>query len=126
MQATQTTIHIRAPEIVMDWIAGARALATEAHAGQMDKAGQPYIGHVGRVAARVRGDADAEVVAWLHDMVEDCPGFAAQVQAFPPAVRHAVQLLSRNSTPDAHHSRAHCRRPAGAEGEAGRYRRQRR
>ena len=110
----------------MDWIARARALATEAHAGQIDKAGQPYIGHVGRVAARVRGDADAEVVAWLHDVVEDCPGFAAQVQAFPPAVQHAVQLLSRNSTPDADHSRAHCRRPAGTEGETGRYRRQRR
>jgi len=100
MQATQTTIHIRASEIVMDWIARARALATEAHAGQIDKAGQPYIGHVSRVAARVRGDADAEVVAWLHDVVEDCPGSAAQVQAFPPAVQHAVQLLSRNALAD--------------------------
>ncbi|WP_313179255.1 HD domain-containing protein [Stenotrophomonas sp.] len=125
MQATQTTIHIRAPENVMDWIARARALATEAHAGQVDKAGQPYIGHVGRVAARIRGDADAEVLAWLHDVVEDCPGFAAQVRAFPPAVQHAVQLLSRNGSADTDHSRAHCRRPAGAEGEAGRYRRQR-
>jgi len=103
MQATQTTMHIRASEIVMVWIARARALATAAHAGQVDKAGQPYIGHVGRVAARVSGDDDAEVVAWLHDVVEDCPGSAAQVQAFPPAVQRAVQLLSRNSTPDADH-----------------------
>jgi (p)ppGpp synthase/HD superfamily hydrolase len=101
MQATQTTIHIRALETVMDWIARARTLATEAHAGQVDKAGQAYIGHVGRVAARVRGDDDAEVVAWLHDVVEDCPGFAAQVQHFPAAIQHAVQLLSRNGTDDA-------------------------
>ena len=71
MQATQTTIHTRALEIVMDWIARARTLAAEAHATQVDKAGQAYFGHVGRVAARVRGDDDAEVVAWLHDVVED-------------------------------------------------------
>ncbi len=59
----------------MDWVALARTLATEAHAGQIDKAGQPYIGHVARVAAAVRGDDDAEVVAWLHDVAEDCPAF---------------------------------------------------
>ncbi len=58
MQATQTTMHIRASEIVMVWIARARALATAAHAGQVDKAGQPYIGHVSRVAARGSADPD--------------------------------------------------------------------
>ncbi len=35
----------------MDWVALARTLATEAHTGQIDKAGQPYICHVARVAA---------------------------------------------------------------------------
>lgn len=44
----------------MDWVALARTLATEAHTGQTDKAGQPYICHVARVAAAVRGDDDAE------------------------------------------------------------------
>lgn len=87
----------------MDWIARARALAADAHAGQIDKAGAPYIGHVARVAARVRGDDDAEVVAWLHDVLEDCPGFAAQLQDFPPAIQHAVQLLSRNHSADTAH-----------------------
>ncbi|WP_312708243.1 HD domain-containing protein [Stenotrophomonas sp.] len=85
----------------MEWIARARALATRAHAGQVDKAGQPYIGHVGRVAARVSGDDDTEVVAWLHDVVEDCPAYAAQVQDFPEHIQRAVQLLSRSSTADA-------------------------
>lgn len=85
----------------MDWIARARALATDAHAGQFDKAGQAYIGHVARVAARVSGDADAEVVAWLHDVIEDCPGFATQVQAFPAAIQQAVRRLSRNTAVDA-------------------------
>lgn len=85
----------------MDWVARARTLAMEAHAGQVDKAGHPYIGHVGRVAAAVRGDDDAEVVAWLHDVLEDCPAFAERVQAFPDPLQHAVRLLSRTSAVDA-------------------------
>lgn len=51
----------------------ARSLAEEAHAGQIDKAGRPYIEHVARVAAAVAADPDAEALAWLHDVVEDCP-----------------------------------------------------
>lgn len=85
----------------MDWVARARTLAMEAHAGQVDKAGHPYIGHVGRVAAAVRGDDEAEAVAWLHDVIEDCPAFAGQVQAFPAPLQDAVRLLSRTSAADA-------------------------
>ncbi|WP_313281599.1 phosphohydrolase [Stenotrophomonas indicatrix] len=85
----------------MDWVARARTLALEAHAGQADKAGHPYIGHVGRVAAAVRGDDEAEAVAWLHDVIEDCPAFAGQVQAFPAPLQDAVRLLSRTSAADA-------------------------
>lgn len=85
----------------MDWVERARMLALEAHAGQVDKAGHPYIGHVGRVAAAVRGDDEAEAVAWLHDVVEDCPAFAGQVQAFPAPLQDAVRLLSRTSAADA-------------------------
>lgn len=85
----------------MDWVARARTLALEAHAGQVDKAGHPYIGHVGRVAAAVRGDDEAEAVAWLHDVVEDCPAFAGQVQAFPAPLQDAVWLLSRTPAADA-------------------------
>ncbi|CRD52733.1 phosphohydrolase [Stenotrophomonas indicatrix] len=85
----------------MDWVERARMLALEAHAGQVDKAGHPYIGHVGRVAAAVRGDDEAEVVAWLHDVIEDCPAFAGQVQAFPAPLQDAVRLLSRTPAADA-------------------------
>ena len=85
----------------MDWVARARMLALEAHACQVDKAGHPYIGHVGRVAAAVRGDDEAEAVAWLHDVIEDCPAFAGQVQAFPAPLQDAVRLLSRTSAADA-------------------------
>ena len=52
----------------------ARAIATEAHAGQTDKAGAPYIGHPVRVADLVRGHGGSsvqEAAALLHDVVED-------------------------------------------------------
>lgn len=88
-------------EAKMDWVEQARALASEAHAGQQDKAGRPYIEHVARVAAAIRDDETAKAVAWLHDVVEDCAGHAGRVADFPAPIQHAVQLMSRNSAPDA-------------------------
>jgi (p)ppGpp synthase/HD superfamily hydrolase len=46
------------------------ALARQAHEGQVDKSGAPYIGHPLRVMARVSGDHQ-RMVAVLHDVVED-------------------------------------------------------
>jgi (p)ppGpp synthase/HD superfamily hydrolase len=45
-------------------------LAAEAHRGQMDKGGKPYILHVLRVLLRQR-DENAQIVAALHDVIED-------------------------------------------------------
>lgn len=73
----------------------ARWLAEEAHATQTDKAGRPYIEHVARVAAAVAGDDTAEMVAWLHDVLEDQPAFATNVMLFPQAVVEAVFDLTR-------------------------------
>ena len=50
------------------------AIATEAHTGQTDKARAPYILHPLRVM-RARDSDDARIVAVLHDVVEDCPGW---------------------------------------------------
>ncbi|AWH51596.1 guanosine-3',5'-bis(diphosphate) 3'-pyrophosphohydrolase [Stenotrophomonas sp. SAU14A_NAIMI4_5] len=85
----------------MDWVVEARTLAYEAHAGQQDKAGRPYIEHVARVAAAIHDDDTAKAAAWLHDVVEDCPEHAARLEAFPAPVREIVTLLSRHSAPDA-------------------------
>lgn len=58
----------------MKWTDALR-LAVGAHAGQLDKAGQPYILHPLRVSmriARITGyDEPAAVVALLHDVLED-------------------------------------------------------
>jgi hypothetical protein len=48
------------------------ALATEAHAGQTDKAGAAYILHPLRVMLAQESD-EARIVGVLHDVVEDTP-----------------------------------------------------
>lgn len=51
-------------------IALARGIAFGAHAGQVDKSGNPYVGHLERVAERLDHPLD-KVAAWLHDVLED-------------------------------------------------------
>jgi (p)ppGpp synthase/HD superfamily hydrolase len=51
------------------------AIAAEAHAGQIDKAGAPYVLHPLRVMLSVQGH-ETKIVAVLHDVVEDCEGWS--------------------------------------------------
>ncbi|WP_066709713.1 HD domain-containing protein [Curvibacter delicatus] len=49
-------------------------LASELHAGQVDKAGRPYIEHLTRVCLRVMtagGDLIQQIASLLHDALED-------------------------------------------------------
>ncbi len=46
------------------------SIATRAHAGQLDKAGQPYILHPLRLMLKFQAK-DEMIVAVLHDVVED-------------------------------------------------------
>ncbi|SHV28159.1 HD domain-containing protein [Mycobacteroides abscessus] len=76
----------------------ARRLAEQAHTGQTDKAGEPYIGHVIRVAASVVPQEPIYIAAaLLHDVVEDSEVTLDDlaVQGFPIAVVTAVGLLTR-------------------------------
>lgn len=87
----------------------AQRMATQAHAGQTDKAGQPYIGHPGRVAARLTGDEHAVAAAWLHDVLEDTQTTAADLaaQGVPATVVAAVEALTRREgdLPDDYYAR---------------------
>jgi len=72
------------------------ALAAEAHAGQVDKAGQPYILHPLRVMFRLQ-DSKQQIVAVLHDIVEDTP-ITLEILAqhgFSPDVIAAVDALTK-------------------------------
>ena len=52
-------------------------IAALAHAGQFDKAGQPYILHPLRVMFRMEEEHE-RIAAVLHDVVEDSPWLTAE------------------------------------------------
>ena len=71
------------------------ALAAQAHAGQVDKGGAPYILHPLRVMLACHG-VDARITAILHDVVEDCEFEASDIRSqFGEAVGDAVEALTR-------------------------------
>src|SRR5438270_278019 len=63
----ETLVH---EEDHMPTLEDAIALAVEAHRGQTDKIGQPYVLHVLRVMFRCETEIE-RIVAVLHDVVED-------------------------------------------------------
>ena len=67
------------------------ALAAQAHEGQVDKAGAPYILHPLRMMLSV-DTPEARVAAVLHDVVEDTPVSLEElrVEGFSEAVIGAV------------------------------------
>ena len=101
-------------------MAKACRLAQRAHAAQVDASGEPYVAHLGRVAAAV--PLFARPVAWLHDAlgctnVDEAALIAAGASA--PQLR-AVCLLTREKavqSDDAY--MAHVRAIALAEGYLG-------
>ena len=73
----------------------AMKLAFEAHEGQVDKAGIPYINHPLHVAEQVEGEY-ATCVALLHDVLEDTDYEADDIRAmgFPEEIVQALLLLT--------------------------------
>jgi len=71
-------------------------LATEAHAGQVDKAGKPYILHPLRLMLSL-SDETAQIVALLHDVVEDTPITLDDLRqrGYSEAIITAVDCLTR-------------------------------
>lgn len=77
--------------------AWAREVAAHAHAGQRDKAGEPFFRHCQRVADAVEGDK-TKTVAFLHDILEKSPGWTSERLlecGFSPEVVAAVKILTR-------------------------------
>jgi (p)ppGpp synthase/HD superfamily hydrolase len=76
-------------------------LAAVLHAGQVDKAGEPYILHCLEVALSMRS-IDAKIVAVLHDTVEDTGLELADLvsSGFSEEVTNAIEALTKR-----HHER---------------------
>jgi (p)ppGpp synthase/HD superfamily hydrolase len=80
----------------MSTLEKAIAIAATAHAGQVDKAGQPYILHPLRVMLRVNSDEE-RIAAVLHDAVEDTPVTLDELrsQGFSEPIVEAVRALTK-------------------------------
>ena len=80
----------------MPTIERAIEIAAQAHAGQVDKAGRPYILHPLRVMLRLDG-VHEQMAAVLHDVVEATSVTLAQLEqaGFAPAVVAAVEALTK-------------------------------
>jgi len=77
-------------------LARAIAIAAEAHAGQFDKGGNPYVLHPLRVMLRQQDDV-SRMVGVLHDVVEDCPGWTFErlkEEGFSDEVLDALRLVT--------------------------------
>jgi len=74
------------------------AIAAEAHAGQVDKAGAPYILHPLRLMMRMTTD-DARIVAVLHDVVEDSAWTLERLQAegFSDEILRGVDAMTHRA-----------------------------
>lgn len=71
-------------------------LAYDAHHGQVDCNGVPYIFHPYHLAEQMT-DEITTCVALLHDVVEDTPITIEQLETeFPPQVTEAVRLLTHD------------------------------
>lgn len=74
------------------------AIAEQQHAGQVDKAGRPYIEHPLRVMNTMSSDAE-RIVAVLHDVIEDTNLTLNQLAAegFPGYVLDALDSVTRRA-----------------------------
>ena len=72
-------------------------LCYEAHQGQLDKSGLPYVFHPFHLAEQMP-DEDSTVAALLHDVAEDTAYSLEDLRAmaFPPRALEAIALLTHD------------------------------
>ncbi|QUQ68026.1 HD domain-containing protein [Kutzneria sp. CA-103260] len=80
-------------------VSDAVRIATDAHDGQLDKSGKPYIGHPVRVMNRVSGDQE-RMAAVLHDVIEDTPVTAEDLRAAGCPERVVTAVVALSHLPD--------------------------
>lgn len=82
----------------MSTLEDAILLAVQAHRGQIDKAGQPYILHVLRVMFRLESEKE-RMVGVLHDVVEDTKYTLDDLRqmGYPKEVLAALDSLTKKS-----------------------------
>ena len=76
----------------------ATAIAIEAHRGQVDKTGMPYLGHIMRVMNAGK-TFDEKICGVLHDLVEDTDWTFEQLkeEGFPIHIIEALRCVTKLS-----------------------------
>lgn len=90
-------VAVRAGLAVEPDLSRAIAIAAVAHAGQIDRSGQPYILHPLRVMMRCKTMPEM-IVGALHDVVEDCPAWTLdrlEAEGFGGEIVEALDTLTR-------------------------------
>ena len=79
-------------------------LAEKYHEGQVDKGGEPYIGHPLRVMEGVE-TSEEKVLAVLHDVLEDCDVSAEQLikEGIPKILVDKLKILRKGKDEDYFH-----------------------
>ena len=78
-------------------------IAVEAHTGQMDKGGSPYILHPLRVMLSLDKEEE-RIVGVLHDVVEDCAGWSwerLEAEGFSEEIIQALKSVSKTPEEEA-------------------------
>ena len=78
-------------------------IAVEAHTGQMDKGGNPYILHPLRVMLSLNTE-EQRIVGVLHDVVEDCAGWSwerLEAEGFSEEIIQALKSVSKTPEEEA-------------------------
>ena len=86
----------------MSTLERAIAIAAEAHAGQVDKAGAPYVLHPLRMMLGM-SSIEERIVAALHDVCEDCPGWTfdrLHKEGFSDRIIDALQSVTKRDAED--------------------------
>lgn len=79
------------------------AIAADAHAGRVDKSGNPYVLHAIRVMLAFE-DAESRIVAVLHDVIEDhadkWPWSRISAEGFSETVLTALRAITQEPKED--------------------------
>ena len=86
----------------MSTLETALKIAATAHEGQIDKGGDPYVLHPVRMALSLKA-REERIVALLHDVVEDCPGWTFERIAsygFDRDLLEALEAVTKDPNAD--------------------------
>ena len=86
----------------MSTLERAIVIAANGHAGVTDKSGAPYILHPLRMMLRL-SSPDERIVAVLHDVCEDCPGWTfdrLRKEGFPDHIIEALMSVTKRNGED--------------------------